>query len=952
MNDQRPDPDALLTRIQAEEAQQARGKLKIFFGATAGVGKTYAMLEAAHARRKEGVDVVVGWVDTHSRAETEALLAGLEVLPRRSVTYRGTMLDAFDLDAALARRPALILVDELAHTNAPGSRHTKRWQDVEELLDAGIDVYTTVNVQHLESLNDVVAQITGVLVRETVPDSILDQANELALIDLPPDELLQRLREGKVYVPEQARQALDHFFSKGNLIALRELALRLTADRVDAQMQVYRRTHAITEAWPTTERMLVCVSPSPLSARLVRATRRMAARLRAEWLAVYIETPAHLRLPEAARERVIHTLRLAEQLGAETVTLSGQSVSEEILTYARTRNVSKIVVGKPLRPRWREVVFGSVVDELARNTEDIDVYVISGEHDDSRPPSPRLPEQTRNWAAYGWALAVVVLCTVLDWLMFPAFEKANLVMVYLLGITVVAVRGDRFAAILASVLSVAAFDFCFVSPYLSFAVTDLEYLITFAVMLVVALVISTLAVRLRQQAEAARQRERRTAALYAMSRELSSTRGTDDLLQAAARHIHEVFESQVSLVLPDATGRLRPWDDSTKGPKGPAPTQSRQGPLGPKSGPTDDPIATSTPRTVSVRLSRQEQPHGPEGPILFALDTKEQIVAQWVYEHRQMAGLGTATLPSAAALYLPLLVSRGAVGVLGVRPTQPRRLTAPEQVHLLETFASQIALVLERAILAEEAQHAQVQIETERLRSALLSAVSHDLRTPLASIAGAASSLLEEGAPLDAATRHELCQTIYEEAHRLNRLVNNLLDMTRLESGVIQVHKEWQPLEEVVGSALTRLDAQLGDYPLTTHLPADLPLVPLDSGLIEQVLINLLDNAVKHTPPGSPITLSAWATDDAITVEVADRGPGLPPGAEQRIFEKFYRVQRDAMPSGAGLGLTICRGMVEAHGGHIWAENRPNGGTAVRFTLPLTGAPPHVTPAVETAEEC
>jgi len=494
--------------------------------------------------------------------------------------------------------------------------------------------------------------------------------------------------------------------------------------------------------------------------------------------------------------------------------------------------------------------------------------------------------------------------------MFPAFEKANLVMVYLLGITVVAVRGQRFAAILASVLSVAAFDFCFVSPYLSFAVTDLEYLITFAVMLVVALVISTLAVRLRQQAEAARQRERRTAALYAMSRELSSTRGTDDLLQAAARHIHEVFESQVSLLLPDATRRLRPWDDSTEGPKGPG------------------------------------------GPALFALDTKEQSVAQWVYEHQQMAGLGTSTLPSAAALYLPLLVSRGTVGVLGVRPAQPRRLTAPEQLHLLETFAGQIALVLERATLAEEAQHAQVQIETERLRSALLSAVSHDLRTPLASIAGAASSLLEESMSLDAPTRRELCLTIYEEAHRLNRLVNNLLDMTRLESGVIQVHKEWQPLEEVVGSALTRLDAQLGDYPLTIHLPADLPLVPLDSGLIEQVLINLLDNAVKHTPPGSPITLSAWATDGAVTVEVADRGPGLPSGAEQRIFEKFYRVQRDAMPSGAGLGLTICRGMVEAHGGHIWAENRPGGGTAVRFTLPLTGAPPPVTPAVETAEGC
>ena len=907
MHDNRPDPDILLARVQEEETHQARGKLKIFFGATAGVGKTYAMLEAAHTRSKEGVDVVVGWVDTHGRAETEALLAGLEVLPRRSVAYRGTTLGAFDLDAALARRPALILVDELAHTNAPGARHPKRWQDVEELLDAGIDVYTTVNVQHLESLNDVVAQITGVLVRETVPDSILDQADEVELIDLPPDELLQRLREGKVYVSEQAKRALDHFFSKGNLIALRELALRRTADRVDAQMQVYRSTHAITETWPTTERILVCVSPSPLSARLVRATRRMAARLRAEWLAVYVETPAYLQLPEADRDRVVHTLRLAEQLGAETVTLSGENVSEELLNYARTRNVSKIVVGKPRRPRWKEIVLGSVVDELARNTDDIDVYVISGEHDDSRPPSLRLPERPSNGSAYGWALAVVMVCTALDWLLFPAFEKANLVMVYLLGVTVVAMRGERLAALLASVLSVAAFDFFFVFPRFSFAITDLEYLVTFAVMLLVALVISTLTVRLRQQAEAARHRERRTAALYALSRELASTRDIDGLLQAAARHLHEVFGSQVSLLLPDATGHLRQWDAGAEG-----------------------------------------QSHGLGSQVLFALDTKEHAVAQWVYEHRQMAGLGTATLPSAEALYIPLLGTRGAVGVLGVRPASPRRLLAPEQIHLLETFASQTALGIERATLAGEAQQAQVQVATERLRNSLLSTVSHDLRTPLTAIAGAASGLLEENAPLDTSTRHELCQTIAEEAHRLNRLVNNLLDMTRLEAGAIQVHKEWQPLEEVVGAALTRLEAQLHDRPLTTHFPADLLLVPLDSVLIEQVLLNLLDNAVKYTPPGSPIALTAWATEDAVTVEVADRGPGLPPGEEQRIFDKFYRVPRPPMPSGTGLGLTICRGMVEAHGGQMWAENRPGGGTVVRFTLPLTGTPPSVAPEEET----
>src|SRR5215470_9437481 len=483
MSPQRPNPDALLARVQAEEARQARGKLKIFFGATAGVGKTYAMLKAAHERRAEGVDVVVGWVDTHGRAETATLLEGLEALPRRPVAYHGITLNEFDLDTALTRRPALLLVDELAHTNAPGSRHAKRWQDVVELLDAGITVYTTVNVQHLESLNDVVAQITGVTVRETVPDSLLEQAEEVELIDLPPDDLLQRLREGKVYVPPQAEQAMRHFFRKGNLIALRELALRRTAECVDAQMQVYRRDHAIAETWPTTERILVCVSPSPMAARLVRAARRMVTRLRAEWLVVYVETPAHLRLPAADRDRVVQTLRLADQLGAETVTLSGQLVSEELLTYARTRNVSKIVVGKPARPRWREIVFGSVVEELTKHSGDIDVYVINGDQGDSRPLLMPFRERTSDWLSYMWGLGSVALCTALAWLLFSHLTEANLIMLYLLGVAVVAMRCGRGPAIWTSILSVAAFDFFFVPPYLTFAVADMAYLVTFTVML-------------------------------------------------------------------------------------------------------------------------------------------------------------------------------------------------------------------------------------------------------------------------------------------------------------------------------------------------------------------------------------------------------------------------------------------------------------------------------------
>jgi two-component system, OmpR family, sensor histidine kinase KdpD len=522
MNEERPDPDQLLERVRADEALKARGKLEVFFGAAAGVGKTYAMLEAARARLAAGVDVVIGWVDTHGRAETEALLPGLEHLPPRTVEYRGTTLREFDLDAALARRPVLILVDELAHTNAPGSRHAKRWQDVRELLASGIDVYTTLNVQHLESLNDVVARVTGVPTRETVPDSILEQADEVELVDLSPDDLIQRLRDGKVYVPAQAGEAVRKFFRKGNLIALRELALRTTAARVDAQMEVYRRDHAVPAIWPVAERILVCVSPSPLAARVVRAARRMAAGLHAEWVVVNVESPASNRPSEADRDRVIQTLRLAEQLGAETVTLTGHDVAAEVLAYARRRNVTRIVLGKPARPRWRELLFGSVVNELVRQSGDIDVYVITGEREGPQPPATKRPAPSVDWGSYGQAAGIAAVCTAVAWAMFPYFAPANLIMVYLLGTVLTAARLGRGPAILASVLSVAAFDFFFVTPYLSFAVSDTEYIVTFVVMLGLAALISTLTARIRGQAEAARQRERRTAALYAMTRDLVS----------------------------------------------------------------------------------------------------------------------------------------------------------------------------------------------------------------------------------------------------------------------------------------------------------------------------------------------------------------------------------------------------------------------------------------------
>ncbi len=641
----RPDPDALLALAQAEEERERRGKLKVFFGATAGVGKTFAMLQAAQELRRRGVDVVVGVVETHGRAETEALVAGLEVLPPRRDEHRGVTLAEFDLDAALARRAAVTLVDELAHTNAPGSRHTKRWQDVEELLAAGLDVYTAFNVQHLESLNDLIGKITGVVVRETVPDSILERADQVELVDLPPEELLKRLQEGKVYIPEQAARARDGFFRPGNLIALRELALRKTAERVEAQMQRYRELHGVAETWPVAERLLVAVSSGPHGARLVRAARRLAERLRAEWVVVYVETPAELRVAKEEREGVWQTLRLAERLGAETVTLSGERPAAEILRYARRRNVSKIVVGKPIRPRWRDVFFGSVRDQLERESGDIDVYVIAGEVGEggavlARRERRRQPDLRR----YGAAVLVTALATGLCVPARAYLGPTNLVMILLLGIVATAFRFGRGPSVLASVLSVAAFDFFFVPPYYTFQVSDTEYLFTFAVLLVTGLLISTLTVRLRQQAEAADDRERRTAALYAMSRDLAAAKDVDEILQAAARHIHSVFLSQVLLLLPDADGR------------------------------------------VAERAGES---------VTFVLDTREHAVAQWVFDHGQAAGKTTNTLPAAKGLYLPLKTSRGPVGVLGVHPADPESLAAPERLHFLEAFANQIALAVE-----------------------------------------------------------------------------------------------------------------------------------------------------------------------------------------------------------------------------------------------------------------
>jgi two-component system, OmpR family, sensor histidine kinase KdpD len=887
MVERRPDPDALLAHVREQEARRARGKLKVFFGAAAGVGKTYAMLEAARMQRAAGIDVVAGEVETHHRAETEALLDGVDVLPRRRIEYRGTELQEFDLDAALARRPALLLVDELAHTNAPESRHAKRWQDVLELLEAGIDVYTTLNVQHLESLNDVVAKITGVVVRETVPDSVLEAADEVELVDLPAEDLRRRLKEGKVYVAHQAADAVENFFREGNLIALRELALRHTADSVDAKMQRYRREHAIDTVWPVADRVLVCIGPSPLSARLVRAGRRLAAQLEAPWVVAYVETPTHRSLGDDDRARVAQTLRLAESLGAETITLTGARMSDEILAYARSRNVSKIVIGKPTRGFWQRLFLGSIVDALVRGSGEIDIYVISGEGTPAPAPRPRVRPRGGGALPYAAALAAVLASSALAFSMFPRFELSNIIMVYLLGVVIVSLRFGRVASALASILSVAAFDFFFVPPYFTFAVTDSQYLVTFGVMLVVALVVSGLTVRERDQAEAARTQARRSAALFSLTRELAAARDIPTLLDAALRHLIEVFGGRIVILLPDRTGRL----------------EQRAGQLAP-----------------------------------FNMDASDHAVAQWAFEHRAAAGAGSDNVPGAQMRFEPLTSPRDVVGVVGMRPGEPHAFDAPEQQHLLKTFVTQVAVALDRALLAAAAQAAQVRAEAERVRNALLSAVSHDLRTPLTTITGAASAALEGDTRIDSVTRRELLESIRDEAERLNRLVNNLLDVTRLEAGSLQLRREWFPVEELVGVALARLAKPLGDRKITTRLPEDVPPVHVDGLLIEQVLINLIENATKHTPAGQPIDIEARRDGDEVVVEVADRGPGLPPGEERKIFEKFFGT---GPGGGAGLGLTICRAIVEAHGGRIRGDNRPGGGAVFRFSLPA-GEPPRL----------
>ena len=897
---ERPNPDALLAQLQEEEAKAKRGTLRIYFGASAGVGKTYAMLAAARKLKEEGRDVLLGIVETHGRAETAALLEGLPALPLKELEYKGNRLKEFDLDAAIARRPELILVDELAHTNVPGSRHPKRWQDVEELLASGIDVFTTLNVQHLESLNDVVGGITGIRVWETLPDTFFDRADEVVLVDLSADELLGRLKAGKVYIPEQAERAAKHFFRKGNLIALREIALRRTADRLEEDVQSYRQRQAIERVWKTEASLLCCIGPHPGGEQVVRSTARLATQLNVDWTTVYVETPALQRLPSARRQRILRTLKLAQELGANTAVLSGSDAPGTVVEYARSHNVSKIIVGRSRAPRlyfWR----APFDKRLASVAPDIDFLVI-GRTEGAAPVPEEIPEEpvplepkspTRRFR-YPLAAAACVVPTAVASLLFHHVDLVNIVMLYLLTVVLVAVAFGRGPAVLAAFLSVASFDFFFVAPRMSFAVSDVQYLLTFAVMLVVGLITGQLTAGLRYQARVASHREERSRALYEFARDLSSPLRTEDVVERTAEFIGRTFSAKVALLVPDLNDRL---------------------------------IYT---------------PHGPPLPIDLA-------TAQWAFGNSQPAGAGTDTLPGSEYLYLPLRAPMRTRGVVAIRPRSKRLLMIPEQRRQLDTFAALVAIALERVHYVEVAQQALVKIESERLRNSLLSALSHDLRTPLAALFGLADSLALTKPSLSE-QQLQIAEAMREAARNMSGLVNNLLDMARIQSGEVKLNRQWQPFEEVVGSALRATQALLTHHRVEIDIDPQLPLIEFDAVLIERVLCNLLENAAKYTPAGSTVRISAVPSGERLRVSVSDNGPGLPPGLEEQFFEKFTRGERESATAGVGLGLAICRAIIEAHRGKIWAENIPTGGAKFSFTLPL-GTPPQMPVGVPEPRE-
>lgn len=898
MPENRPNFNQPLDRLTRENEQSRRGKLKIFFGASVGVGTTYAMISTARQLRLEGLDVVAGVVETHGRRDTLALLDGIEQMPLKEILCHDKFLKELDLDCAIKRRPALILVDELAHSNAEGSRHPKRWQDVEELLSSGIDVFTTVAVQHLESLNDVIGDITGVRVWNTVPDKIFDGADEVVLVDLPPDEILQRLKEGKVYLPQPREQTIQDFFRKGNLIALRELAMRRAADRVGGEMQAYRRGKSIAWIWQTRESLLACLGAEPGNEKIIRTAGRIAAQMRAPWHAVYIETPKLQRLPETRRQEILETLKLAQNLGAETTTLSAMTELEAVIEYARNHNLTKVVVGNRRRSPW---VFWqrSLADRLGQLAPDLDVVQVSysGETDidPKASPAPLSTYKEKNkfpWSSYFLSVVACGITTFLVNRFFDYFIFANVVVIFMLTVVLVAIKLGRGPSLLASFLCVGAIFFFFVPPRFSYAISDLQYLLTLAAMLIIAFGTVELTAGLRFQAKVAMQRESRAQALYEMARELSGAVLPEQITRISYRFIEMGFGTKSTILLPDKNDRLH--------------------------------------------LS---------SPAIEQLPPTDLKIAQWVFDHGEEAGFGTNTMPDNPFLYLPLKAPMRIRGVLVLKQIRAHWLMIPEQRRLLETFGALTAITLERMHYVDKAHDALVSIESERLRNSILAAISHDIRTPLTTLIGMAS-LLKQTQPDLSAKQKDIATDIFEESLRINSLVNKLLDMARLQAGKVKLNIQWQSLEETVGSALKATEKILAGHQVAVQLPRDLPLLGFDAVLVERALANLLENAAKYSPAGSAIKIEGCLGSAEVKVSVSDNGPGLPPGSERTVFEKFTRVQQKSSTPGVGLGLSICRSIVEAHKGHIEAENLPSGGARFTFTLP-TGKPP----ALEETEQ-
>ncbi|WP_407715003.1 DUF4118 domain-containing protein [Comamonas testosteroni] len=882
----RPDPDALLAQLQADSQRAHRGKLRIYFGSNAGVGKTYAMLAAAQRERQAGRSVLVGLVETHGRAETEQQLHDLELLPRRQLVYQGRRLDEFDLDAALARRPEVLLLDELAHSNVSGSRHPKRWQDVQELLEAGIEVWTTLNVQHLESLNDVVGGIVGIQVHETVPDHLFDDADEVIVVDIPPEELLKRLKAGKVYPLEQAERASRNFFRQGNLLALRELALRRTADRVDEDMRDYRRERAIGDVWPTRERLLVGVGGRAGDDALVRQVARLARRLEADWVVVYVDAPERQHRPRAAQEAVLKTLALAARLGAETATIPGAHVAQALVDFARERNASHLVLARAQQAlgRWLRWRTPSLSEQIAALDPGLDVLLLSVKQSkhEGRIRLPPEREQSVPWKGYAGVTLACLAATAVAELLLQVFDPANVVMLFLLVVVLSAVRWGRGPGAWAALLSVLLFDFYFVPPRNSFSVNDTQYLFTFSLMLGVALVCGQLTARLRHEARVAAERERRAGALARLARDLSGALTQEQVTRIALTTMSGVFDAQTGLLVPDADEQL-------------------------------------------------QLAQGSEGTI----DTS---VGRWSMEHGQMAGHGTDTLAAAPALYVPLMAPVRSRGVLVLQLRAPQKLRVPEERRLLDACASQIALALERVHFVEVAQQTQIAMEGERMRNTLLSAVSHDLRTPLTGILGAAQAALPH-APQGPA--HHMLLQIRNQAQALQQLVDNLLAMARLQQGGVQLKREWLPVDELVGSALAQMRERLAAHVLQTSMPAGLPLLQLDAVLMERVLVNLLDNAIKYTPEGTTITVAARVLGSDCVLSVQDAGPGLPVHlSPEQLFEPFTRGQAESAVFGMGLGLALAQRIVQAHGGRLQvAQTEPGPGTVFSISLPVPEQP-------------